>query len=57
MRNNMIIVVVTEIISRVSFKIKMNAMNPFKGTRIFVYGTEVNDFHALNKEYINTLNV
>ena len=22
-----------------------------------MYGTEVNDFHVLNKEYINTLNV
>jgi len=28
-----------------------------RGTMIFVYGTEVKDFHALNKEYINTLNV
>jgi FtsZ-binding cell division protein ZapB len=35
----------------------MNAVNPLRGTMIFVYGTEVNDFHALNKEYINTLNV
>ena len=57
MRNNTIIVVVTEIISRVSFKIRMNAVNPLRGAMIFVYGTEVNDFHALNKEYINTLNV
>jgi len=54
---NTIIVEVVEVISPippVSFKIK-----PIKygDTRIFVYGTEVNDFHALNKEYINTLNV
>ena len=57
MRNNTIIVVVTEIISHVSYKVKKKAMNPLKGTKIFVYGMEVNDFHALNKEYINTLNV
>jgi uncharacterized small protein (DUF1192 family) len=54
---NTIIVEVVEVISQVapvSFRIK-----PIKygATRIFVYGTEVNDFHALNKEYINTLNV
>jgi len=54
---NTIIVEVVEVISQVapvSFRIK-----PIKygATSIFVYGTEVNDFHALNKEYINTLNV
>ena len=26
-------------------------------TKLFVYGTEVEDFHTLNKEYIFTLNV
>jgi FtsZ-binding cell division protein ZapB len=57
MRNNTIIVVVAEIISQGLFKIRMNEENPLRGTRIFVYGTEVKDFHALNKEYINTLNV
>lgn len=37
-----------------SFKIK--DIN-YRDTKIFVYGTEVKDFHAVNKEYINTLNV
>ena len=54
MRNNTIIVEVIEIINNNSFKIKdINYAND----KIFVYGTEVDDFHALNKEYINTLNV
>jgi len=54
MRNNTIIVEVIEIINSNSFKIKdINYAND----KIFVYGTEVDDFHALNKEYINTLNV
>lgn len=54
---NTIIVEVVEVISPippVSFKIKKIK---YRDTKIFVYGTEVNDFHALNKEYINTLNV
>jgi uncharacterized small protein (DUF1192 family) len=54
MRDNTIIVEVIEIINEVSFKIKDIQ---YMDNRIFVYGTEVNDFHALNKEYINTLNV
>jgi hypothetical protein len=54
MRDNIIIVEVVEIISELSFKIK-NIQ--YWDNVIFVYGTEVNDFHALNKEYINTLNV
>ena len=40
--------------SGLSFKIK--DIN-YKDTKIFVYGIEVKDFHAVNKEYINTLNV
>jgi len=28
-----------------------------EGSNCFVYGTEVEDFHALNKDYIFTLNV
>jgi hypothetical protein len=54
---NTIIAEVVEVISPippVSFKIKKIK---YRDTKIFVYGTEVNDFHALNKEYINTLNV
>jgi hypothetical protein len=54
MRNNTIIVEVIEIINSKSFKIKDIT---YANDKIFVYGTEVNDFHALNKEYINTLNV
>lgn len=54
MRDNTIIVEVVEIISARSFKIKNIK---YRDSKIFVYGTEVNDFHALNKEYINTLNV
>lgn len=65
MRDTMLIVEVAEVISPTSFKIKninlhnlnFNINNNFNINKIFVYGTEVNDFHALNKEYINTLNV
>jgi hypothetical protein len=57
MRNNLIIAVVVGVISQGSFRIRMNPIHTFRGAKIFVYGTEVNDFHALNKEYINTLNV
>lgn len=64
MNDNTIIVEVVEVVdgsvsrgggtSNLSFKIK--DIN-YKDTKIFVYGTEVKDFHAVNKEYINTLNV
>lgn len=62
MRDTMLIVEVIEVISPTSFKIKnINltnlTFNNNNNNKIFVYGTEVNDFHALNKEYINTLNV
>jgi hypothetical protein len=54
MNDNIIIVEVIKIINEYSFKIKdINYLND----KIFIYGTEVNDFHVLNKEYINTLNV
>ena len=54
MSDNIIIVNVIKIINEYSFKIEnINYLND----KIFVYGTEVNDFHVLNKEYINTLNV
>ena len=54
MSDNIIIVEVIKIINEYSFKIKdINYLND----KIFVYGTEVSDFHVLNKEYINTLNV
>jgi Chaperone of endosialidase/Concanavalin A-like lectin/glucanases superfamily len=54
MSGNIIIVRVIKIINEYSFKIEnINYLND----KIFVYGTEVDDFHVLNKEYINTLNV
>ena len=45
---------VTEIIPE-SNQIRIN--ENLEGSNCFVYGTEVNDFHALNKDYIFTLNV
>jgi hypothetical protein len=63
MRDNMIIVEAAQAAvaavagssgSRIAIKIKNIK---YYNDKIFVYGTEVNDFHALNKEYINTLNV
>jgi hypothetical protein len=66
MNDNTIIVEVVEVVdvsdsgngssgsNGLSFKIK--DIN-YRDTKIFVYGTEVKDFHAVNKEYINTLNV
>ena len=54
MNDNIIVVEVEKIINANTFKIKdINYSND----KIFVYGAEVNDFHVLNKEYINTLNV
>ena len=54
MRDNTIIVEVIEIINQQTFRIKDIK---YGSNKIFVYGTEVKDFHAVNKEYINTLNV
>ena len=52
--DKIIVVEVEKIINANTFKIKdINYLND----KIFVYGAEVNDFHVLNKEYINTLNV
>jgi hypothetical protein len=45
---------ITEIIPE-SNQIKIN--ENLEGNNCFVYGTEVDDFHALNKDYIFTLNV
>ena len=60
MRDNMIIVEVIEVIEVIEMlniiSIKIKNIK-YYNDKIFVYGTEVNDFHALNKEYINTLNV
>ena len=54
MYDNIIIVEVIEVINSNTFKIESIK---YDNNKIFVYGTEVKDFHALNKEYINTLNV
>ena len=54
MNNNVIIVEIVKIININTFEIKGI---DYRYNKIFVYGIEVNDFHALNKEYINTLNV
>ena len=53
--NKEIIIEVIEIIDSLTFRIK--ELGEYTDTKIFLYGTEVNDFHALNKEYIFTLNV
>ena len=52
--NNQKQYIINEIISE-SNQIKIN--ENLDGTKCFVYGTEVNDFHSLNKDYIFTLNV
>ena len=54
--NNSIEVEVIEIIDEISFKIK-DLDKKYKNNKIFVYGTNVDDFHILSKEYIYTLNV
>ena len=54
MNDSIIVVEVEKIINANTFKIK--EIN-YSNNKIFVYGAEVNDFHVLNKEYINTLNV
>jgi len=52
--NNEIIVEVIEVIDDLTFRIKDIE---YSDTKIFVYGTEVDDFHILDKTYIFTLNV
>ena len=54
--NNLVEVEVTEIINDISFMIK-DLNKKYKNNKIFVYGTLVNDFQILSKEYIYTLNV
>jgi hypothetical protein len=45
---------ITQIIPELN-QIKIN--ENLEGSECFIYGTEVDDFHALNKDYIFTLNV
>jgi hypothetical protein len=53
--NKEIIIEVIEVIDSLTFRIK--ELGEYTDTKIFVYGTEVDDFHTLNKDYIFTLNV
>ena len=52
--NKEILVEVIEVIDDLTFRIKEIE---YTYSKIFVYGTFVDDFHTLNKEYIFTLNV
>jgi len=52
--NKEILVEVIEVIDDLTFGIKDIE---YSDTKIFVYGTFVDDFHTLNKDYIFTLNV
>jgi len=57
---NEILVKVDEVIDEITFKIKaIDDMKPLEYThdKIYIHGTEVEDFHTLSKEYIFTLNV
>jgi hypothetical protein len=54
--NKEIFVVVEEIINVLTFRIK-ELDNIYTDASIFVYGSEVEDFHTLDKNYIFTLNV
>ena len=47
---------VEEIIDELTFKIK-ELETEYTDNKIFVYGTEIDDFHTLDKIYIFTLNV
>ena len=50
---------VVEVIDELSFRIYIpdEEYRIYTHNKIFVYGTEVDDFHTLAKEYIFTLNV
>jgi hypothetical protein len=52
--NKELLVEVIEVIDDLTFRIKDIE---YYDTKIFVYGTFVDDFHTLNKDYIFTLNV
>jgi hypothetical protein len=57
---NEVLVKVEEVIDEITFKIKaIDDMKPLEYThdKIFIHGTEIDDFHTLSKEYIFTLNV
>jgi hypothetical protein len=57
---NEVLVKVEEVIDEKTFKIKaLDDMKPFVYThnKIFIHGTEIDDFHTLSKDNIFTLNV
>jgi hypothetical protein len=47
---------VEEVINELTFRIKP-LDKPYNDNEIFIYGTQVEDFHTLEKDYIFTLNV
>jgi hypothetical protein len=51
-----IFVEVAEVVDGLTFKIK-EPEKEYTDTKIFVYGTHIDDFHTLDKNYIYTLNV
>ena len=55
-QNKEIIAFVEEVIDTLTFRIK-ELEEPYTDTHIFIYGTEVDDFHTIDKNYIYTLNV
>jgi hypothetical protein len=57
--NRFIKVEVVEIIDELTFRINIieEDQRDYKDNKIFVSGTEVDDFHTIAKEYIFTLNV
>ena len=54
--NKEVFVEVEEVIDGLTFRIK-EPEKEYTDTKIFVYGTEIDDFHTLDKTYIYTLNV
>jgi hypothetical protein len=54
--NGEINVDVEQVIDELTFRIKAFE-NTYTNTKIFVYGTYIDDFHTLDKTYIFTLNV
>ena len=54
--NKEILVIVEEVIDELTFKIK-ELETEYTDNKIFIHGTEIDDFHTLDKNYIFTLNV
>jgi hypothetical protein len=54
--NKEIVAFVDEVIDTLTFRIK-ELEEPYTDTKIFIYGTEIDDFHTIDKNYIYTLNV